>query len=163
MSKLQYLPVMVWFLMILMILPGLPLLTLMLLFLPLLHLLMLIILLSLSLLLLLLLLLLLILPLPLFPHPVHFQKTYVEPFGNMSPQLRGAWCAHEQTYKISREEPPHSLKQRQDELRKGYFFVSRSLWWRLLISVLNGCGQILSELFGVFPLFLLLLLVWLVL
>ena len=43
--------------------------------------------------------------------------------------------AHEQTCKISRKELPHPFKQRQDELRERNFFVSLTLWWRLLISV----------------------------
>ena len=61
-------------------------------------------------------------------HPVYFQKTSAAPFGNRSPQPRGAWSAHEQTCKISREELPHPLKQRQDELRNRNFFVSLPLW-----------------------------------
>jgi hypothetical protein len=36
--------------------------------------------------------------------------------------------AHEQTCKISREELPHPIKQRRDELRKRNFFVSLPLW-----------------------------------
>ena len=60
-------------------------------------------------------------------HPVYFQKTSAAPFGN-SPQLRGAWSAHEQTCKISREKLPHHLKQGRDELRKRNFFVCVPLW-----------------------------------
>ena len=48
--------------------------------------------------------------------------------------------AHEQTCKISREELPNPIKQRQDELRKKNFFVSLPLWWRLLISV-DSCAE----------------------
>ena len=48
--------------------------------------------------------------------------------------------AHEQTCKISREELPHPIKQRRDELRKKIFFGSLPLWWRLLISV-NSCAE----------------------
>ena len=48
--------------------------------------------------------------------------------------------AHEQTWKISREELPHPIKQRRDELRKNYFFVSLPLQCRLLISV-GSCAD----------------------
>ena len=35
---------------------------------------------------------------------------------------------------------PHPIKQRRDELRKIYFFVSQPLWWRLLILV-DSCSE----------------------
>ena len=60
-------------------------------------------------------------------HLVHYQKTYAAPFGIICPQLRGAWSEHEQTCKIAREDLPHPLKQRQDELRKGKSIVSATL------------------------------------
>ena len=81
-------------------------------------------------------------------HPVFFQKTSAAPFGNKSPQLRGAWSAHDQTCKISREKLPHPLKLRQDELIKRNFFVSLPLCEGssfLQTPVLNGGGPILSE------------------
>ena len=52
----------------------------------------------------------------------------------------GSGSAHEQTYKISREELPHPIKQRRDELRERNFFVSLPLWWRLLILV-DSCAE----------------------
>ena len=55
-------------------------------------------------------------------------------------KLRKNQSTNEQICKISREEPPHPLKQRRDELRKGNFFVSLPLWWRLLISV-DSCAE----------------------
>ena len=73
-------------------------------------------------------------------HLVHYQKTYAAPFGIICPQLRGAWSEHEQTCKIAREDLPHPLKQRQDELRKGNFFVCMPLRWRLLIYV-DSCAE----------------------
>ena len=56
------------------------------------------------------------------------------------PSFEEPGSAHEQTCKVSREEPPHPIKQRRDELRKRYFFVSLSLWWRLLILV-DSCAE----------------------
>ena len=50
-------------------------------------------------------------------HPFHFQKTFAVPIGHKSPQLQGAWSAHEQTCKTSREAVPHPLKQQQGELK----------------------------------------------
>jgi hypothetical protein len=43
------------------------------------------------------------------------------------PSCEEPGSAHEQTFKISREELPHPIKQRQDELRKRNFFVSLPL------------------------------------
>ena len=73
-------------------------------------------------------------------HPVHFKKTLGAPFCHMSPQLRGAWSAHEQTCTISREELPRHLKQKQEKLRKDNIFVFLPLWWRFLISVFS-CAE----------------------
>ena len=64
--------------------------------------------------------------------PDQFQKPCAAPFGKMSHQLQGARSAHEQTCKYSREELPHPLKQRQDELRKVNPFVYLPLWTRLV-------------------------------
>ena len=55
-------------------------------------------------------------------------------------QLQGAWSAHEKTWKISREELPHPLKQRHDELWKKNFFFSLPLPWRVLIST-DSCTK----------------------
>ena len=49
--------------------------------------------------------------------------------------------AHEETCKISREELPHPIKQRRDELRKTDFFVSLPLRCRLFISV-DSCAEL---------------------
>ena len=56
------------------------------------------------------------------------------------PSCKEPGSAHEQTCKIFREELPHPIKQRRDELRKINFFVSLPLWWRLLISV-DSCAE----------------------
>ena len=56
------------------------------------------------------------------------------------PSCEEPGSAHEQTCKISREELPHPIKQRRDELRKIYFFVSLPLRCRLLISV-DSCAK----------------------
>ena len=56
------------------------------------------------------------------------------------PSCEEPGSAHEQTCKISREELPHPIKQRRDELRKRYFFVSLPLCWRLLILV-DSCAE----------------------
>ena len=56
------------------------------------------------------------------------------------PSCEEPGSAHEQTCKISREELPHPIKQRRDELRKNNFFVSLPLRCRLLISV-DSCAE----------------------
>ena len=56
------------------------------------------------------------------------------------PSCEEPGSAHEQTCKISREELPNLFKQRRDELRERNFFVSLTLWWRLLISV-DSCAE----------------------
>ena len=56
------------------------------------------------------------------------------------PSCEKPGSAHEQTCQISREELPHPIKQRRDELRKRYFFVSLPLWWSLLILV-DSCAE----------------------
>ena len=56
------------------------------------------------------------------------------------PSCEEPGSAHEQTCKISREELPHPIKQRRDELRKINFFVSLPLRCRLLISV-DSCAE----------------------
>ena len=56
------------------------------------------------------------------------------------PSCKEPGSAHEQTCKISREELPHPIKQRRDELRKWNFFFSLPLRWRLLISV-DSCAE----------------------
>ena len=56
------------------------------------------------------------------------------------PSCEEPGSAHEQTSKFSREELPHPFKQRRDELRERNFFVSLTLWWRLLISV-DSCAE----------------------
>jgi hypothetical protein len=53
---------------------------------------------------------------------------------------KGVPSCEEQLFKISREELPHPIKQRQDELRKRNFFVSLPLWCRLLILV-DSCAE----------------------
>ena len=56
------------------------------------------------------------------------------------PSCEEPWSAHEQTCKISREELPHPIKQRRDEQRKNYFFVSLPFQCRLLILV-DSCAE----------------------
>ena len=56
------------------------------------------------------------------------------------PSCEEPGSAHEQTCKISREELPHPIKQRQDELRKRNFSVSLPLRCRLLILV-DSCAE----------------------
>ena len=56
------------------------------------------------------------------------------------PSCEEPGSAHEQTCKISREELPHPIKQRRDELRKRNFFVSLPLRCRLLILV-DSCAE----------------------
>ena len=49
-------------------------------------------------------------------HPVHFQKTFVAPFEHMSPQLQGAWFAHDK------------MKWKTKKI-----CVCLPLWWRIVI------------------------------
>ena len=56
------------------------------------------------------------------------------------PSCEEPGSAHEQTCKISREELPHPIKLRRDELRKINFFVYLPLRCRLLISV-DSCAE----------------------
>ena len=56
------------------------------------------------------------------------RKSLQHPLATGVPSCEEPWSAHEQTCKISREELPHPIKQRQDELRERNFFVSLPLW-----------------------------------
>ena len=56
------------------------------------------------------------------------------------PSCEEPWSAHEQICKIFREELPHPIKQRRDELRKINFFVSLPLRCRLLILE-DSCAE----------------------
>ena len=56
------------------------------------------------------------------------------------PSCEEPGSAHEQTCKISREELPHPIKQRRDELGEKKFFVSLPLRCRLLITV-DSCAE----------------------
>ena len=78
---------------------------------------------------------------PNHTHPVYFQKTSAAPFGNRSPQLRGAWVCTWADLQNLQGGAPHPIKQRRDELRKRNVFVSLPLWWRLLILV-DSCAEL---------------------
>ena len=56
------------------------------------------------------------------------------------PSCEEPGSAHEQTCKISKEELPHPIKQRRDDLRKRNFFVFLSLQCRLLILE-DSCAE----------------------
>ena len=75
-------------------------------------------------------------------HPVVYtsRKSLQHLLATGVPSCEEPWSAHEQTCKISREELPHPIKQRQNELRKNHFFVSLPLQCRLLILV-DSCAE----------------------
>ena len=79
-------------------------------------------------------------PKPTLPTLYTSRKTPQHLLATGVPSCEEPGSAHEQTCKISREELPHPIKQRRDELRKKHFFVSLPLQCRLLILV-DSCAE----------------------